>query len=87
MAEVQVLENFRAAYAVLEGRVQRALQIHLGDTTRLHEQRNQVLQFLQSAEHVCLILPSDPTYSDLPSSTCTSSPLPSWLLFIAAPLP
>lgn len=53
-SSAQTLDNLRSAYATLGHRVQRALQIHLGDQTRLGEHRSQVLRFLQSADQVCL---------------------------------
>lgn len=48
------LDNFRAAYAVLENRVQLSLRIQLGDLHRLQTQRDEVLHFQQSAEQVFL---------------------------------
>jgi hypothetical protein len=49
------LDNFRAAYAVLENRVQLALRVQLGDQQRLEAQKNEVLHFLQAAEQVCAV--------------------------------
>lgn len=46
------LENFRAAYFVLQERVQVALRIQIGDLARLNHQRDEVLSFAQSAQQV-----------------------------------
>ena len=51
-APSSVLDNFRAAYYVLEERVIRALQTQLGDAARLGEQRTHALSLLQTAEQV-----------------------------------
>jgi hypothetical protein len=44
------LYNLCAAYQVLHDRVIRALHTQLGDAECLEDQRNQALQFLQTAE-------------------------------------
>jgi prefoldin subunit 5 len=46
------LYNLRAAYQVLQERVIRALRTQLGAVDHLEDQRNQALQFLQTAELV-----------------------------------
>ena len=46
------LNNLRAAYHVLEGRVNRALRTQVGDVPHLEEQRVQALQLLHAAEQV-----------------------------------
>ncbi|KAJ7887340.1 hypothetical protein B0H14DRAFT_2186353, partial [Mycena olivaceomarginata] len=44
------LSNLRAAYEVLETRVLHALRTQLGDTARLHVQRDEALRLLEAAE-------------------------------------
>ncbi|KAJ7721322.1 hypothetical protein B0H16DRAFT_1335416 [Mycena metata] len=54
------LSNLRAAYGVLETRVNRALRIQLGDTARLCLQRDEAFRLLESAEpHHNLFSPAE----------------------------
>ncbi|KAJ7835014.1 hypothetical protein B0H14DRAFT_3461690 [Mycena olivaceomarginata] len=51
------LSNLRAAYEVLETRVLHALRTQLGDTARLHVQRDEALRLLEAAEPHCHLFP------------------------------
>ncbi|KAJ7034172.1 hypothetical protein C8F04DRAFT_1260174 [Mycena alexandri] len=54
------LSNLRAAYGVLETRVNRALRTQLGDTARLRLQRDEAFRLLESAEpHRNLFSPAE----------------------------
>jgi len=50
------LENFRAGYAAIEGRVHTALRVQLGEVQRLHVHRDEVLAFLNAAAQASFIL-------------------------------
>jgi hypothetical protein len=50
------LDNLRAAYYVLEGRVRVALRTQVGDVERLRGPRDQALLLLASAEQVRVAL-------------------------------
>jgi hypothetical protein len=58
------LLNLRAAYLVLESRVNLSLRTQLGDTTRLRHQRDEAFRFLQAAE------PVSPFYVSVASHEC-----------------
>ncbi|KAJ7741716.1 hypothetical protein B0H16DRAFT_1728491 [Mycena metata] len=54
------LSNLRAAYSVLETRINRALRTQLGDTARLRLQRDEAFRLLESAEpHRNLFSPTE----------------------------
>ena len=53
---MSLLDNFCAAYEILEHNVSRALLTQVGDIPRLQEQRRQTLIFLQSVEQVSTLL-------------------------------
>ena len=49
---MSVMDNFRAAYVILEQDVSRSLHTQVGDAARLGEQRDRALRFLANAEQV-----------------------------------
>ena len=52
LLQVNPVDNIRAAYRVLDHRVQQALRTQVGDAPRLQEARNLAMSLLQAAEPV-----------------------------------
>jgi hypothetical protein len=83
------LSNLRAAYAVLETRVNLALRTQLGDTAQLRLQRDEAFRLLEAAEpvsrHICQLMLFSPSYSTdssfhMPNLLLSSRASPPWLL-------